>query len=179
MDEGYLQNLVGSLGYSKELSSIKLIRDKGTGLPLKYGFIEFINHDTANNFYLNYKGRTIPNTTKQFKLNWASYGGGIKPGSINPSKNNDQDMQIYVGDIDTSITEHKLLELFRMRYPSAFNAKVITDNQTKISKGYGFVKFTNHEEAHKAIAEMNGHNFMGKNLKVSTAHLKPKEETQA
>ena len=50
---------------------------------------------------------------------------------------------------------------------------------TKISKGYGFVKFTNHEEAHKAIAEMNGQNFLGKNIKVSTAHLKTKEETQA
>jgi hypothetical protein len=39
MDEAYLQNLVGSLGYSKELSSIKLIRDKATGTPLKYGFL--------------------------------------------------------------------------------------------------------------------------------------------
>jgi RNA recognition motif-containing protein len=61
-------------------------------------------------------------------------------------------MQIYVGELAPAITEHKLLELFRMRYPSAFNAKIITDNATKISKGYGFVKFTNHEEAHKAIA---------------------------
>ena len=88
MDETFLQNLLGSLGYSKELTSIKLIRDKVTGLPLKYGFLEFINHDTANNFYVNYKGRTIPNTAKQFKLNWAAYGGGAKPGSSNPIKSN-------------------------------------------------------------------------------------------
>lgn len=88
MDENYLQNLLGSLGYSKELASIKLIRDKTTGLPLKYGFLEFINHDSAKNFYLNYKGRTIPNTTKQFKLNWASYGGGVKPGPLNSTKSN-------------------------------------------------------------------------------------------
>ena len=41
------------------------------------------------------------------------------------------------------MTEHKLLELFKIKYPSAFNAKIITDNLTKISKGYGFVRFNN------------------------------------
>jgi len=39
MDEGFLQSLLNTLGYSKELSSIKLIKDKVTGLPLKYGFL--------------------------------------------------------------------------------------------------------------------------------------------
>jgi RNA recognition motif-containing protein len=53
-------------------------------------------------------------------------------------------------------------------------SKIITDNITKMSKGYGFVKFNNQEEAFKAIAEMNGQMFYGKPLKVSTAYLKTK-----
>lgn len=68
-----------------------------TQLPLKYGFLEFATHDSAKNFYLNYNNRTIPNTNKQFKLNWAAYGGGTKMGSSNPSKSNQQEMQIYIG----------------------------------------------------------------------------------
>lgn len=44
MDDSYLQSLINSLGYAKELASIKLIKDKATGLPLKYGFIEFVSH---------------------------------------------------------------------------------------------------------------------------------------
>ena len=56
-------------------------------------------------------------------------------------------------------------------------SKIITDGTTKVSKGYGFVKFTNSEESVKAIAEMNGANLMGKSIKVSTAFTKTKEET--
>ncbi len=178
MDESYLQSLISSLGYNKELSSIKLIKDKLTGLPLKYGFLEFVNHDSASNFYVNYNNRIIPNTNKQFKLNWAAYGGGIKTGSANIPKSNQQEMQVYIGDLEPAVTEHKLLELFKVRYPSAFNAKIITDPATKISKGYGFIKFTNHEEGHRAIQEMNGQSLLGKPFKVSTAYLKPKEEAQ-
>jgi hypothetical protein len=39
MDETYIQSLIGSLGYSKDLLGIKLIKDKVTGQPLKYGFL--------------------------------------------------------------------------------------------------------------------------------------------
>lgn len=39
MDEAYLQSVITSLGYGKELLSIKIIKDKATGLPLKYGFL--------------------------------------------------------------------------------------------------------------------------------------------
>jgi RNA recognition motif-containing protein len=55
-------------------------------------------------------------------------------------------------------------------------SKIITDGTTKVSKGYGFVKFTNNEESVRAIAEMNGQMLMGKAIKVSTAYLKTKEE---
>ena len=49
-------------------------------------------------------------------------------------------------------------------------SKIITDPSTKISKGYGFVKFANSEEAQMAIHQMNGTQFGGKIIKVSTAH---------
>jgi RNA recognition motif-containing protein len=140
MDESYLQSVITSLGYAKDLLSIKIIKDKATGLPLKYGFLEFNTRDNANNFYQNYNNRIIPNTSKQFKLNWASYGTSKSTSNV---KSSPQDIQIYIGDLDPSVTEHKLLDLFKSRYPSAYMSKIITDNATKISKGYGFIKFTN------------------------------------
>jgi RNA recognition motif-containing protein len=172
MDEPYLQSLITSLGYGKEMASIKIIKDKGTGLPLKYGFLEFNSHENANSFYQNYNNRIIPNTSKQFKLNWAAYGTSKTNSSS--TKNNQQDIQVYVGDLDPSVTEHKLLEMFKSRYPSAYMSKIITDGVTKVSKGYGFVKFTNSEESVRAISELNGQPFLGKTIKVSTAYLKTK-----
>ena len=171
MDEAHLQSVVGSLGYAKELASVKIIKDKVTGLPLKYGFLEFQAHESASSFYQNYNNRTVPGTAKLFKLNWAAYGTAKTTGKSAP-----QDIQVYVGDLDPAVTEHKLLEFFRAKFPSAYLSKIITDGATKVSKGYGFVKFTNADEASKAIAEMNGQSLLGKALKVSTAFLKPKEE---
>jgi RNA recognition motif-containing protein len=142
MDETYLQSVLTSLGYGREVLSVKIIKDKATGLPLKYGFLEFNARENANNFYTNYNNRIIPNTSKLFKLNWASYGTS-KSGSSN--KTSSQDIQVYVGDLESSVTEHKLLEFFKSKYPSAYMSKIITDNATKLSKGYGFVKFTNNE----------------------------------
>jgi RNA recognition motif-containing protein len=117
----------------------------------------------------------VPNSSKQFKLNWAAYGSSKSVPSS--TKSSPQEIQIYIGDIDPSVTEHKLLEFFKSKYPSAYMSKIITDTTTKVSKGYGFVKFTNHEESAKAITEMNGIHLMGKSIKVSTAYLKTKEET--
>lgn len=54
-------------------------------------------------------------------------------------------------------------------------SKIITDTATKISKGYGFVKFTNHDEGQKAISEMNGQSVLGKTIKVSNAYMKTKD----
>lgn len=53
-------------------------------------------------------------------------------------------------------------------------AKIITDNITKVSKGYGFVKFSNQDDANKAISEMNGQMLGDKAIKVSQAFQKNK-----
>ncbi len=39
-----------------------------------------------------------------------------------------------------------------------------------MSKGYGFVKFTNSEESNKAIMQMRGHMIRGKPIKTSQSH---------
>ena len=106
MDDPFLHNMVGSLGFSKELHAIKMIKDKATGVPLKYCFIEFATHASAKNFYQTYNGRTIPNTGKVFKLNWAAYGSSGKNSS---GKSLPQDIQVYVGDLDPTVNEHQLL----------------------------------------------------------------------
>ena len=85
---------------------------------------------------------------------------------------------MYVGDLDPSFDEGKLLELFKSKYSSAFKSKIIYDTATKVSKGYGFVKFTNQTEAQRAISECNGQQVNGRVLKVSHAYMKNKEENK-
>ena len=71
-----------------------------------------------------------------------------------------------MGDLDNSVTEEKLKEFFEEKYKSVVSAKIVIDNITKLGKGYGFVKFSNHDESIKAINEMNGKYLCGKPIKT-------------
>ena len=53
---------------------VKVIKDKVSGMPAGYGFIEFADHEIARQVLQTLNGSVIPGTTKNFKLNWASYG---------------------------------------------------------------------------------------------------------
>ena len=104
------------MGYSQNLYTIKVIRDKQTGLSLKYGFLEFDSHRNAEKFMVEQNGKPFPNMPHKFlKIKWASYGGGVKPVNIAASTVPGvniaiiQEISIYVGDLDASITEAKLL----------------------------------------------------------------------
>lgn len=109
---------------------------------------------------------------RNFKLNWSTYGT-TKTSQINSLKPA-AEIQVYVGDLPLNLTDHKLLQFFKQKYPSAFMSKIITDPATKASKGYGFVKFSSLEEANKALVEMNGQTIGDKAIKVSQAHQKQK-----
>jgi len=81
-----------------------------------------------------------------------------------------------VGDLDDSVTEEKLKKLFEEKYKTVVAAKIVIDNITKLSKGYGFVKFSNHDESVKAINEMNGQYLCGKSIKTNQASFKKVNE---
>jgi RNA recognition motif-containing protein len=84
MDEPYITNMINGLGYSQHLASVKVIKDKATGTPAKYGFIEFTSHQIAEKFLNEYNGKLIPNIpNKHFKLKWGTFGGGVKPSNLN------------------------------------------------------------------------------------------------
>jgi hypothetical protein len=81
-----------------------------------------------------------------------------------------------VGDLDDSITEEKLKKFFEEKYKTVVAAKIVIDNITKLSKGYGFVKFSNHDESVKAVNEMNGQYLCGKPIKTNQASFKKVNE---
>ena len=102
---------------------------------------------------------------KTFKLNWASY-------SQSKSAPNPNEFSIYVCELDPSLTEDMLRDFFSQIYSSVVGAKIIVDPSTKISKGYGFVKFSDYNESQRALVEMNGKIINGKPMKTNQASFK-------
>ncbi len=82
-------------------------------------------------------------------------------------------MNIYIGNMSFSLTEKDLEELFA-EFGIVSSARIITDRDTRRSKGFGFVEMPNQAEAEEAIRQLAGKEVDGRNLNVNEA--KPREE---
>lgn len=82
-------------------------------------------------------------------------------------------MNIYVGNLSYEVTEEDLKEAF-----SAFGAvdtvKIIKDNYSDRSKGFGFVEMPSKDEAQSAIEGLNGKDLKGRSLNINEA--RPRSE---
>ncbi|XVF19264.1 hypothetical protein REPUB_Repub11eG0094900 [Reevesia pubescens] len=166
VDESYLNSCFAHTG---ELISIKIIRNKITGQPEGYGFVEFVSHAAAERILQTYNGTPMPGTDQMFRLNWASFGIGERRTDPGPEHS------IFVGDLAPDVTDYLLQETFRAHYPSVRGAKVVTDPNTGRSKGYGFVKFSDEIERNRAMTEMNGVYCSTRAMRISAAT--PKKTT--
>ncbi|KAG6515530.1 splicing factor-like protein 1 isoform X2 [Zingiber officinale] len=75
---------------------------------------------------------------------------------------------LFVGYLPHSVNEDKLIELF-LPFGCISKATVIKDKTTGISKGYGFVHYTDPACAAAAMTRMNGYRIDGKILSVRVA----------
>nr|DAD29841.1 TPA_asm: hypothetical protein HUJ06_031309 [Nelumbo nucifera] len=166
VDESYLHSCFAHTG---EVLSIKIIRNKITGQPEGYGFVEFVSHAAAERILQTYNGTQMPGTEQTFRLNWASFGIGERRPDAGPEHS------IFVGDLAPDVTDYLLQETFRAQYPSVRGAKVVTDPNTGRSKGYGFVKFSDETERNRAMTEMNGVYCSTRPMRISAAT--PKKTT--
>ena len=77
-------------------------------------------------------------------------------------------MKLYVGNLSFNTSAQDLTELFGA-VGTVQSANVIDDRETGRSRGFGFVEMSSQEEGEKAIAELNGKEVDGRELKVNEA----------
>src|SRR6516165_981275 len=81
--------------------------------------------------------------------------------------------KIYVGNLAYGVSSSDLQQMFEA-YGEVQSAQVIMDRDTGRSKGFGFVEMSSDQEAHAAIAALNGKETDGRTLTVNEA--KPRED---
>jgi RNA recognition motif-containing protein len=84
-------------------------------------------------------------------------------------------INIYVGNLSFDANEDQLRELFE-GYGRVDSAKIISDQFTGRSRGFGFVEMSDREEGIRAIDELHSKDFKGRSLKVNEA--RPKKDTR-
>lgn len=82
-------------------------------------------------------------------------------------------MNIYVANIPWKASEDQLKQHFE-QFGEVSSAKIVMDKVTQRSRGFGFVEMSDETAGKNAINELNGADFMGKNLVVNEA--RPREE---
>jgi cold-inducible RNA-binding protein len=81
-------------------------------------------------------------------------------------------MKLYVGNLSFNTSEQALRDLFS-QHGEVSSASLVMDRDTGRPRGFGFVEFSNDEQARAAIAALNGKNFDGRDLTVNEA--RPRE----
>lgn len=82
-------------------------------------------------------------------------------------------MNIYVGNLSYDVTEEELKQAFDA-FGQVESAKIIKDNYSGRSKGFGFVEMPDTTEAQSAINGLNGKDLKGRTVKVNQA--RPRSE---
>src|SRR4051794_32023605 len=82
-------------------------------------------------------------------------------------------MKLYVGNLSFQTSSQDLEEMFA-GVGAVESASVVEDRETGRSRGFGFVEMANQADGEKAIAELNGSDQGGRQIKVNEA--KPRED---
>lgn len=84
-------------------------------------------------------------------------------------------MRLYAGNLGYNINEDALRKLFS-KYGEVTSVSIITDRDTRRSKGFAFVEMPNTAQAKQAMLALNGSELDGRTIKVNEA--KPQERRE-
>lgn len=144
------------------LEGCKLIRKEKSS----YGFVDYHDRRSAALAIATLHGRQLYG--QAIKVNWA-YASGQR-------EDTSGHFHIFVGDLSPEVTDSTLFACFSV-YPSCSDARVMWDNKTGRSRGFGFVSFRNQQDAQSAINDMPGKWLGNKQIRCNWA-TKNSEEKQ-
>lgn len=81
-------------------------------------------------------------------------------------------MKLFVANLPFKMSEDEFAQQFRT-FGEIHSVKIITDRETGRSRGFGFIELDD-VAGRKAIANMDGQEIQGRQIKVSEA--KPREQ---
>ncbi|XP_009080011.1 PREDICTED: polyadenylate-binding protein 1-like, partial [Acanthisitta chloris] len=136
-----------------------------------YGFVHFETHEAATRAIETMNGMLL-NDRKVFV------------GQFKSRKEREAEMgvkameftNVYIKNFGDDMDDDRLREIFS-KFGKTLSVKVMTDS-TGRSKGFGFVNFEKHEEAQKAVADMNGKEINGRMVYVGRAQKRLERQSE-
>jgi len=172
VDDEKLKSLFEQWG---PITSAVIMRDE-KGESKGFGFVNFEDHEKASQAVeaLNdkdiegsriYVGRAQKKGDREKELK--DMFNKIQ----NERQSKYQGVNLYVKNLDESVDDERLRQEFAL-CGTITSAKVMVDDKTGVSKGFGFVCYSTPEEATKAVTELNNKNVNNKPIYVALAQKK-------
>ncbi|XP_053704657.1 polyadenylate-binding protein 1-like [Synchiropus splendidus] len=134
-----------------------------------YGFVHFETQEAANRAIETMNGMLL-NDRKVFVGHFKSRKDReMELGSKAMNFTN-----VYIKNFGEDYSDEKLKEVFAAFGPT-LSVRVMKDERGR-SRGFGFVNFANHEDAQKAVEEMNGKEINGKVIYVGRAQKRSERQ---
>ena len=164
VDEDLLWELFVQVG---PLTNVYIPTDKVTNRHSNYAFVEFKTEEDAD-----YAVNVLNMVRLYGKCLRLSRAGNLSAGGKGGEKTTvlkDVGANLFVGSLSQEVDEKMLFDTF-----SAFGAiirqpKIVRDEQTNESKGFGFVNFDSFEAADAAIEAMSGQSLGGRQITIMYA----------
>ena len=140
--------------------NVHLPKDRVTQSHQGYGFVEFISEEDAE-----YAARIM----SQIRL----YGKQIRVNKASADKQRSVEVgaELFIGNLDPMVDERMLYDTFS-RFGTLVAPPKIARDESNLSKGYGFISFSNFEASDDAIGNMNSQYLMNKEVSVQYAYKK-------
>ncbi|NXJ79629.1 EPAB protein, partial [Trogon melanurus] len=136
-----------------------------------YGFVHFETHEAATRAIETMNGMLL-NDRKVFV-------GHFKSRKEREAEFGARAMEftnVYIKNFGDDMDDDRLREIFS-KFGKTLSVKVMMDNAGR-SKGFGFVNFEKHEEAQKAVADMNGKEINGRMVYVGRAQKRLERQSE-
>jgi len=153
--------------------SCKVAMDEG-GNSKGYGFVHYETQEAAEQAIAKINGKLVNGKIV--------YVGPFVPKKERVASGADAEADkkytnVYLKNLDQSVFETTLREAFE-KFGLVTSCVVMNDESGK-SKGFGFVNFSNTEDARKAVDALNGHIFEGSTKPLYVARAQKKSEREA
>ncbi|XP_062185605.1 uncharacterized protein LOC133889151 [Phragmites australis] len=146
-----------------------------TGLSKGYGFVKYADPRCAAQAIKRMNGRMVEGRMLEVRVADApSLGSNASVHAVSetdhqPTKEMDMS-NLYVCNLPLLMNTDKLLDLF-VPYGQVTSAKVARDHATGLSKGYGFVKYSDPHDAAHAVIQLNGRLVEGRKIEVAVSGI--------
>ncbi|PKI84345.1 Protein phosphatase PP2A regulatory subunit B [Malassezia vespertilionis] len=138
---------------------------------LGYGFVHYESKESADAAIQHVNGMLLND-----KKVYVGYHISKKDRQAKIDEARAQFTNVYVKNVDLGVTQDEFAKLFE-KYGSITSAVLSVDEDGK-SRGFGFVNFAEHEQAAKAVDELNDTDFHGQRLFLGRAQKKAEREEE-